>query len=196
MNYNKRDRSPVNNYGYTFKSLWSYKPDLTSPMKTMEVTSFSPYLQNKIVLCKQTYKDFEKIKRSGIIFIKKADSTDDVKFLVVRGKTSGIWSFPKGKIDDNENDEECAKREVFEETGLVISDLTGLPKCKMGRNTYFIMIVDNENDYSSFNIKDNYEVDLVDWKTFKELKELQCNKDIRAITSYPEKKYHYHTLIF
>ena len=28
------------------------------------------------------------------------------------------WSFPKGKAEDGESDEDCARREVLEETGL------------------------------------------------------------------------------
>ena len=28
------------------------------------------------------------------------------------------WTFPKGKVEDGESDEECALREVYEETGL------------------------------------------------------------------------------
>ncbi|HUA96522.1 MAG TPA: NUDIX hydrolase, partial [Acidimicrobiales bacterium] len=34
------------------------------------------------------------------------------------------WSFPKGKLEDDESFEECALREVLEETGL---------ECRLGR---------------------------------------------------------------
>lgn len=33
----------------------------------------------------------------------------------------GLWGFPKGKIDDNEDRGQCAIREVYEETGYSIS---------------------------------------------------------------------------
>lgn len=42
---------------------------------------------------------------------------DDLVLLVHRPKYDD-WTFPKGKAEDGESDEECALREVREETGL------------------------------------------------------------------------------
>ena len=42
---------------------------------------------------------------------------DDLVLLVHRPKYDD-WTFPKGKAEDGETDEECALREVREETGL------------------------------------------------------------------------------
>lgn len=45
------------------------------------------------------------------------------KCLLVRGfKENASWGFPKGKLSLNESDEECAIREVLEETGFDIAD--------------------------------------------------------------------------
>jgi 8-oxo-dGTP pyrophosphatase MutT (NUDIX family) len=44
------------------------------------------------------------------------------KCLLVRGyKEGSSWGFPRGKLSQNESDEECAIREVIEETGYDIS---------------------------------------------------------------------------
>lgn len=44
------------------------------------------------------------------------------KCLLVKGYQKGSgWGFPKGKLSHNETDEECAVREVLEETGFDIS---------------------------------------------------------------------------
>ena len=42
---------------------------------------------------------------------------DGTVLLVHRPKYDD-WTFPKGKADDGESDEDCALREVWEETGL------------------------------------------------------------------------------
>ena len=43
---------------------------------------------------------------------------DDGRVLVVHRPKYDDWTFPKGKADPGESDEECALREVREETGL------------------------------------------------------------------------------
>jgi 8-oxo-dGTP pyrophosphatase MutT (NUDIX family) len=43
---------------------------------------------------------------------------DGVELLVVHRPEYGDWTFPKGKAEGDEPDEECARREVEEETGL------------------------------------------------------------------------------
>ena len=42
-----------------------------------------------------------------------------------RGVSKGKWNGPGGKIDGGETAEQCAIREVFEETGLKVSNLFG-----------------------------------------------------------------------
>ena len=77
-----------------------------------------------------------------------------------------------------------------------MKELDDKENLKIGRNTYFIINVNDTNEYNEFDIKDKYEVDLVEWKTFNELKNMSCNKDIRSILNYPDKKYTYHSLVF
>lgn len=38
--------------------------------------------------------------------------------LLVHRPRYGDWTFPKGKAEEGESDEDCARREVWEETGL------------------------------------------------------------------------------
>lgn len=40
------------------------------------------------------------------------------KILLIRHKNGGHWAFPKGHVEANETEEETARREIREETGL------------------------------------------------------------------------------
>lgn len=177
----KKDRTPSTNFGYTFNR-WNYKPP--TDRKYVDESPFNRNVSTETVAY-----------RSGIIFIRKNTIYNDIKVLVVRGKGTGIWSFPKGRMNENELEEVCAIREVYEETGIVVESLKDKSRFKIGRNTYFIIEVEDENQYKDFTIKDLFEIDVVEWKTLGELRKYDCNKDIRAILSYPEKKLRYHNLL-
>lgn len=47
------------------------------------------------------------------------DGEAGLEVLVVHRPKYRDWTFPKGKCEPHESDEECARREVSEETGLV-----------------------------------------------------------------------------
>ena len=51
----------------------------------------------------------------------------DGKVLLVHRPRYDDWTFPKGKAEDGETDEDCAVREVLEETGLECELLGELP---------------------------------------------------------------------
>jgi len=57
-------------------------------------------------------------KSCGAIIYRK----ENIKlFYLVLEHVAGHWSFPKGHIENNETEIETAQREIFEETGLVVS---------------------------------------------------------------------------
>lgn len=43
---------------------------------------------------------------------------DENKLLVIKHSNGGHWGFPKGHVENNETEEETAKREILEETGI------------------------------------------------------------------------------
>lgn len=70
------------------------------------------YLHNNVEeLKKALWKKFILIKAGGGLVINEAN---ELLFIFRRGK----WDLPKGKLDDGETIEECAVREIQEETGL------------------------------------------------------------------------------
>lgn len=153
----------------------------------------SPY----ITICRKDNIDItSRARRSGVIFVSRIRD-GNVKFLVVRGRTHNVISFPKGRQNINEREEVCASRELYEETGIRIDVdiLERSRRCKIGRNTYFIIHVE-ESDYQKFHIRDHKEILEVGWKTLDELRKLECNKDIRNLLIYPNKIFNYHRAVF
>ena len=52
----------------------------------------------------------------GVVWRRR--SPDSIEILLVHRPAYDDWSLPKGKADPGESDEDCARREVEEETGL------------------------------------------------------------------------------
>jgi bis(5'-nucleosidyl)-tetraphosphatase len=87
----------------------------------------------------------------GFIVVRRTEEGD--RFLLV--KQHANWSFPKGHIDEGEDPLTCAKRELFEETG--ISDIQIIPDVSFSEeymfdrngvetkkeNTFFLCFVDS-----------------------------------------------------
>ena len=57
----------------------------------------------------------------AVVFTKR---NGDPEFLIVQ-EQAGAYSFPKGHMESGETEEQTARREVFEETGLVLPFLEG-----------------------------------------------------------------------
>ncbi len=105
------------------------------------------------------------------------DASEGRTVLVVHRPRYDDWSFPKGKLDPGETIEECARREVLEETGLV---------AELGERLSDIEYVDRKGrpkivhwwraTVVSGTFEPNDEVDEVRWLTPNEA---------RALLSYP-----------
>ncbi len=89
-------------------------------------------------------------KTCGIVVYKI--EKEELKFLIVKNKDSGHIGFPKGHIEYGESEEETAKREVYEETGLLVhidndfkSTYTKVDKNKIKKyNVYFMAEFKNQ----------------------------------------------------
>ena len=57
--------------------------------------------------------------------ISRRNERGEVEVLLIHRPGHDDWSLPKGKLEPGETDEECALREVWEETGL---------RCALGRS--------------------------------------------------------------
>jgi 8-oxo-dGTP diphosphatase len=101
------------------------------------------------------------------------DGPDGIQVLVVHRPQYDDWSFPKGKCEPGESDEECALREVEEETGL---------RCVLGRELPSTSYVDSKGrpklvrywrmTVVGGELTFDYEVDSARWVSPAEAEEL------------------------
>lgn len=85
----------------------------------------------------------------------------------------GSWSFPGGHLEFNEGIEECAKREVEEETGIKIKNLRLGPYTndvfeKEGRH-YITLFVLAEYDSGEISIKETDKTEEIEWFDIEEI---------------------------
>jgi 8-oxo-dGTP pyrophosphatase MutT (NUDIX family) len=107
----------------------------------------------------------------GSIFISK-----NRKLLVVKGKHSGKWSFPKGHPNEGETGFECARRETEEETGLTLP-IFFERIVNLATGSYYI--VRSTPEYDTI-IRDDNEVSEASWLTVDELKNESINVDVNT----------------
>ncbi len=74
-------------------------------------------------------------KSFGVILINRKENQPD-RFLIIQ-ENIGHWSFPKGHPEENETEEETARRELFEETGIKNIDFADFPLLKEEYNYTF-----------------------------------------------------------
>jgi 8-oxo-dGTP diphosphatase len=115
--------------------------------------------------------------------------TGQIELLLVHRPKYDDWSFPKGKCEDDEPDEDCALREIEEETGLRVTlgeelvsteyESMGLPK----RVRYWLAEVGLGADASPQN-----EVDELAWLPAQEVRDtLTYARDLDVLRDALEK---------
>lgn len=106
----------------------------------------------------------------GVILISENGSV-----LLVQGRKTLKWSFPKGHIKPTETWAECAVRECFEETGISLEHLKPTNPRKLFSGYYYIF--KNVTEISP-TINDSTEVVNVAWVPIDKIPYLRCNIDL------------------
>ncbi len=124
----------------------------------------------------QTYKRKPEPPVAGAVLRFASTGEQGDQYLLVRGRHSGKWSFPKGHKEDFETRQETTQREVQEEVGRAtlppyVSEFQG----RVG--TYRVF---NLPEPTRPNPQDLDEVDAADWFSLKEISTMSLNVD----TSY------------
>jgi 8-oxo-dGTP pyrophosphatase MutT (NUDIX family) len=122
-----------------------------------------------------TRPSFNKSRCYGGII--KSSSTG--KYLLVKGFT-GKWSFPKGHREIGETPYDCAKREIYEETGVTIDNIQDKKAVFVSIYYYFNIELDEE---CQTNPIDTIEVKDIRWFLPEETNIIDKNKDVNIFFS-------------
>jgi len=116
-------------------------------------------------------------KRAGIILYHNS------KVLLVLGKVSNKWSFPKGELMENESFEDGAIRELYEETGIIMdkSTLEKAVQLKTEYTTYFKINIEDLDFVPNPKIIDKKEIKRCKFINTSYLRNLNVNHDIKVV---------------
>lgn len=117
---------------------------------------------------------------AGIILVKRTVGEAD-RYLLLRGRTTDVWSFSKGhpERDDDGSQLRTAVRETFEETGYSAGldyEIVG-SSIRFGKRPYWIGICRDDLPEVRLSFKEHSEAA---WLTWAEITAVKGNSDVRA----------------
>jgi len=101
--------------------------------------------------------------------------SNNQRILLIKGRTSGKWSFPKGHSRQGETELEAASRETYEETGI-FPPLQFDRILHLATGTYFVYSCDEYNPVPL----DTKEVVQAKWMDLNEIRSVSVNVDINT----------------
>ena len=115
----------------------------------------------------------------GAILLNRFNET-----VVIKGRQSEMWSFPKGHGEYRELPLEACIRELREETGIDLKGAQPDDEIRFRSGTYFVFFV---SERLAIVPEDTDEVMEAMWVPISRLPYLACNKDLRSFCNSPKK---------
>ena len=97
--------------------------------------------------------------------------------VVVRGRKSGKWSFPKGHGRSRESPLDASVRELKEETGINLKGVKPDDEIRFNSGTYFVFIVQDRLELAP---EDTHEILDSMWVSLSRIRSLTTNKDLTS----------------
>lgn len=121
----------------------------------------------------QGQESVSQCKTTGGI-IRHCNKFGEDKYILVQGRYSNKWSFPKGHLKEGEEFYQGCLREVKEETGLewLPNPTTSF---RLGYGYYYFFELEDELELKQ---QDKDEIVQVRWVTVQEMKQMELNADV------------------
>ena len=129
-----------------------------------------PYLKSSTTMV----SNIPRIKKAGFFIYNKKD-----KMVLLIQSKGHLWGAPKGSCEPSESLFECALRELYEETGLVLSIQKYYYYIKIYDNSYYYLL--ELNNYDNISIQrhiDDNDVSGIGWFKIECIKKLYENAHI------------------
>ena len=132
------------------------------------------FRERRLDRCQYSEKVKRKAKTYGGILCKKGVTVEDDEYVLVQGRYTGKWSFPKGHSNEGEKPMECSLREVAEETGL--EDLPEPTEyLQIGYGNYFVFNMKMKVELFP---RDKCEIMNTRWVRLEEMRHMALNADV------------------
>ena len=119
--------------------------------------------------------------KAGVILFDVTKS----KILIVKNKNTegtGKWGLPKGHVEENESREDCAMRELHEETGINLYIVRDEPRIRINNSIYYVYYIKDTNIKVIPN--DKNEIHSAKFCFINRIKTLDINRELAvAITN-------------
>ncbi len=169
-NYDKFNMSRKNNC-VNKKDKWKSFKKKKQKVSYMEADNLIIKIKNK----KYVYPP-----KAGVIIF----NLDKTKLLIIKNAYNpdlSKWGLPKGHLELGESREQCASRELYEETGISINISDKDPYIKINNSIYFIYVTD-EHKYN-INPIDKNEIKEALFKDITHIKKLKINRELTVAIS-------------
>ena len=100
--------------------------------------------------------------------------------LLVRGRKSNKWSFPKGHKKRGETYIDCVVRETYEEAGIALDNVLPSAYQRLSVGEYYFYDLEEEILPC---IKDTEEITEARWMSVNEMRKEPCNVDVNNFLS-------------
>ena len=108
----------------------------------------------------------------------------EYEYAVVKGRCTQKWSFPKGHGQKEEDPLVCAKREIYEETGIEL-EREAIHRMQLKGGVYYVFELEEKIELEPM---DQLEIDDQRWVTVEEMSELYGNSGIRSFVEKERRK--------